>query len=64
MTLSILWRTRSCITRRYGALEFPVEMHLYAKGGHAFGLRRTSSPITGWPELVEQWLGSIGMIPK
>lgn len=42
----------------------PVEMHLYVKGGHAFGLRRTSFPITGWPQLVEQWLGTIGMIPK
>jgi acetyl esterase/lipase len=31
----------------------PVEMHLYAHGGHAFGLRRTKFPITGWPQLVE-----------
>ncbi|MFL5607001.1 MAG: alpha/beta hydrolase [Gemmatimonadaceae bacterium] len=42
----------------------PVEMHLYTKGGHAFGLRRTSEPITAWPQLAEQWLGTIGMIPK
>ncbi len=42
----------------------PVEMHLYAHGGHAFGLRRTELPITGWPQLVETWLGTIGMIPK
>jgi acetyl esterase/lipase len=42
----------------------PVEMHLYAEGGHAFGLRRTELPITGWPQLVETWLGTIGMIPK
>jgi acetyl esterase/lipase len=42
----------------------PAEMHLYVKGGHAFGLRRTSSPITEWPQLVEKWLGAIGMIPK
>ncbi|MGC1684153.1 MAG: alpha/beta hydrolase [Candidatus Acidiferrales bacterium] len=42
----------------------PVEMHLYAQGGHAFGLRRKEFPITGWPELVERWLGTIGMIPK
>jgi hypothetical protein len=27
-------------------------MHVFAKGGHAFGLRRTASPITGWPQLV------------
>ncbi len=41
----------------------PVEMHLYAQGGHAFGLRRTKLPITAWPQLVETWLGTIGMIP-
>ena len=42
----------------------PAELHLYVKGGHAFGLRRTSMPITEWPPLVEQWLASIGMIAK
>lgn len=42
----------------------PVELHLYATGGHAFGMRRTSAPITEWPQLVEQWLGTIGMIEK
>ena len=40
----------------------PVEMHLYAQGGHGFGLRRTKFPITEWPSLVETWLGTIGMI--
>ncbi|GGA58509.1 xylanase [Edaphobacter acidisoli] len=42
----------------------PVEMHLYAHGGHAFGLRRTKYPITAWPDLLEAWLGTIGMIPR
>src|SRR5439155_13707709 len=42
----------------------PVEMHLYAQGGHAFGLRRTKFLITGWPQLVETWLGTIGMISE
>jgi acetyl esterase/lipase len=40
----------------------PVEMHLYAQGGHGFGLRPTKFPITGWPELVETWLETIGMV--
>ena len=40
----------------------PAEMHLYVKGGHAFGLRRTTFPITEWPALVESWLRTIGMI--
>ncbi len=42
----------------------PVEMHLYAQGGHAFGLRRTKFPATAWPELVETWLGTLGMISE
>jgi acetyl esterase/lipase len=41
--------------------KVPVEMHLYAQGGHAYGLRRTTFPITEWPQLVERWLGTIGM---
>jgi acetyl esterase/lipase len=51
----------------YAALRkarVPVEMHLYAQGGHAFGLRPTKVPITGWPQLVETWLRTIGMIPE
>ncbi|MGD0142633.1 MAG: alpha/beta hydrolase [Rhizomicrobium sp.] len=51
----------------YAALKkagVPVEMHLYAHGGHAFGLRRTQFPISDWPRLVETWLGTIGMISE
>ena len=49
----------------YAALQkagIPVEMHLYAEGDHAFGLHRKDLPIGRWPELVEQWLHSIGML--
>ena len=51
----------------YAALKkagVPVEMHLFAQGGHAFGLRRTAFPITAWPRLVETWLRTIGMTPE
>lgn len=49
----------------YRALQkakVPVEMHLFARGGHAFGLRQTSAPITRWPELLEAWLGEMGFL--
>lgn len=49
----------------YSALKnagVPAELHMYAEGRHAFGLRRTKFPITGWSSLVETWLGTIGMI--
>jgi acetyl esterase/lipase len=42
----------------------PVEMHLYAGGGHAFGLRRTDDAITEWPDLVEKWLRTIGVVSR
>jgi len=39
----------------------PAEIHLYAQGNHAFGLRHTNLPITDWPQLVERWLRTIGI---
>lgn len=42
--------------------KVPAEMHLYAEGKHAFGLRPTSYPITRWPELAHIWLGTIGVL--
>jgi acetyl esterase/lipase len=40
----------------------PTEVHLFAKGGHAFGLRRTEHPVAMWPSLVENWLKEIGIL--
>lgn len=37
--------------------KVPVEMHVYAQGGHAFALRRTDLPITHWTDLADTWLG-------
>lgn len=41
----------------------PAEVHLFAKGGHAFGLRPTGHPVSQWPALAEAWLREIGMLP-
>lgn len=40
----------------------PAEMHLYAHGGHAFGLRPTDKPITHWPDLAWKWLHTIKIL--
>jgi len=42
--------------------KVPVEMHLFAKGGHGYGMRRTELPITNWPRLAEQWMRTLGVI--
>jgi acetyl esterase/lipase len=51
----------------YMALEkarVPSEMHLFAHGGHAFGLRPTKLPIARWPALAETWLHTIGVLGR
>jgi len=40
----------------------PAEMHIYADGKHAFGLRKTNLPITRWPELAETWMKTIKVL--
>ncbi|MGH9549552.1 MAG: alpha/beta hydrolase, partial [Terriglobales bacterium] len=44
--------------------KVPAEMHLYAQGGHGYGLRRTALPITSWPQSVETWLHTIQVLPS
>lgn len=41
----------------------PGEVHLFAKGGHAFGLRRSQHPVVAaWPALLQNWLVEIGVL--
>jgi acetyl esterase/lipase len=40
----------------------PTELHIYAKGGHGYGLRRTDLPVTTWPDRVDDWLKTIGVV--
>jgi acetyl esterase/lipase len=42
----------------------PAEMHLYAKGGHGYGLRRTEMPVTTWPDRAADWLKASGFAPE
>jgi acetyl esterase/lipase len=48
--------------RALNAAGVPSEVHLFATGGHAFGLRRNRSPDTAWPALVENWLSERGVL--
>ena len=34
----------------------PSEMHIYATGGHGFGLRDTSHPVRTWPDRLLEWM--------
>jgi acetyl esterase/lipase len=41
----------------------PTELHIYAEGGHGYGLRRTKLPVTAWPDLVDVWMKTIKVTP-
>ncbi|MGD0155173.1 MAG: alpha/beta hydrolase [Terracidiphilus sp.] len=42
----------------------PAELHIYAQGGHGYGLRPRDLPIMGGPKLVETWLHTIKVLPE
>jgi acetyl esterase/lipase len=46
--------------RLYDALRvqgIPAELHVFAAGGHGFGLRyAVGQPVSRWPELVNDWI--------
>ena len=42
--------------------KVPAELHLYPKGGHGYGLRRTENDVTTWPERAGDWLKSAGWL--
>ncbi len=41
----------------------PVEMHLFEKGPHGFGVRKDLGPTSDWPQLAQTWLRSLGFLP-
>ena len=42
--------------------KVPAELHIYAQGGHGYGLRRTALPVTTWPQTAEIWLHTIHIL--
>jgi hypothetical protein len=38
----------------------PAELHVYAQGGHGFGVRK--SPCSDWTDRFVDWLQSQGML--
>jgi acetyl esterase/lipase len=42
----------------------PLELHIYPKGGHGYGLRPTDRSVTLWPQPVAAWMRGLGVIPS
>jgi acetyl esterase/lipase len=44
--------------------KIPCELHLYPTGGHGYGLRKTAEPVTTWPDRLQDWFTSRGLLKK
>jgi acetyl esterase/lipase len=48
--------------RAWRAADHPVELHIYAQGGHGFGMRKQGLPIDHWLDRFGEWLQVQGFI--
>lgn len=42
----------------------PSELHIFAKGGHGYGLRPSANPVSQWPKRAEDWLRAMKILPE
>jgi len=42
----------------------PAELHLYASGGHGYGMKKSAHPCSSWPDRAGDWLKSRGLLEK
>ena len=42
--------------RAWHTAGIPVELHIFAGGGHGFGVKTRGQPTDAWTELLERWL--------
>ncbi len=52
------------IFSRWYAAQLPVELHVYERGGHGFGMRTMNQPVDSWTVAFEAWMKSHGWLSK
>ncbi len=46
----------------YKKRDLSAELHICAKGGHGFGMRKDGKPINDWPQRCAEWMKSLGYL--
>jgi acetyl esterase/lipase len=52
------------IYSKWLAARKPVELHMYSKGGHGFGMRKQNLPSDQWIDRFGEWLQLQGLLKK
>ncbi len=42
----------------------PAEMHVFAHGGHGYGLRESDQAVISWPKRAEEWMRGMGVLER
>ena len=61
-TIRSTWKMPLVYFQALKNAKVPAELHIYAEGGHGYGLRPTALPVTTWPAAVEAWMRTIKML--
>lgn len=56
------YRSTLAYTAALDAAGVDVETHLFAKGGHGYGMRPSKHPVSQWPQLCEAWMREMGFL--
>ncbi len=59
-----LWSIPGCLKLHsaWNDAGRPIELHIYAAGGHGFGMTRKSLPCDGWIERLAEWMHMQGLL--
>jgi endo-1,4-beta-xylanase len=42
----------------------PAELHVYARGGHGFGIHEIRAPVAHWPTRLQEWMEDRGLLKR
>lgn len=57
-------RTSARLYTAWKEAGFPAELHIYAAGGHGFGMKKKGLPVDGWTERLREWMGGLGLLKR
>lgn len=46
----------------YKKAGVPAELHIFASGGHGYGMKKGDKPVFDWPQRAGEWLRSAGWL--
>jgi acetyl esterase/lipase len=45
-------------------VKVSCELHMYATGGHGYGMRNTGHPVNSWPDRLVEWMTKQGYLKR